>query len=229
VPPYHRAITFLRVPAVAEDRRVDYETWYDSTHIPLRMAQPGFNGAQRYEVLDGPQRYIVVYELEDVTAPEGAEYTALRNWESSQPTDSFEAPALTRPGFERGIYEQLTGPTWPSAELQAPILHCLGHDLNGADMTWFANELQRQLGEVPGVAASRYFEHTEHDYPAGTGMLTPFPRALTLVYVDRQDVLASADYQQVVTNARTRLPRESASYAISGRRVFGALGDEARP
>jgi hypothetical protein len=40
----------------------EFNSWYDEEHIPLRMAVPGFMGAQRYRAPTGGA-YLVVYEL----------------------------------------------------------------------------------------------------------------------------------------------------------------------
>lgn len=41
----------------------DFHDWYDAEHIPIRMAAPGFLGAQRYSRNDGPG-FLAVYDME---------------------------------------------------------------------------------------------------------------------------------------------------------------------
>ncbi|RYE38714.1 MAG: hypothetical protein EOP24_46265 [Hyphomicrobiales bacterium] len=224
-------MTFIRVPAVPDERTAAYEQWYDSTHIPLRMEKPGFLGAQRYETLIGRQRYFVVYELADVTAPEGEEYTKLRQWEASQPPDSFEAPALSRPGFERGIYEQVKGPSWPAPELNAPIVHVAGHhphDSNDEVATWLRDAYVNDLASVEGVRAVRHLVHTQHEYAPGTGMLTPYPRCITISYLDGPEILDSPAFQRVQDAAVARDDDPASTpYVIAGRLVLTATGQPA--
>ncbi|RYF57728.1 MAG: hypothetical protein EOO27_14690 [Comamonadaceae bacterium] len=223
-----RVVTFIRVPAVSDERTAAYEQWYDSTHIPLRMEKPGFLGAQRYETLVGKQRYFVVYELADVTAPEGEAYTKLRQWEASQSADSFEAPALSRPGFERGIYEQVSGPAWPAPELKAPIVHVAGHhphDSNDVFADWLRNTYVADLASVEGVAAVRHLVHTRHEYAPGTGMLTPYPRCITISYLDSPEILDNPAFKRTQDAAVKRDDDPAPTpYVIVGRLVFTATG-----
>ena len=57
-----------------EDR---FNKWYDTHHIPARMAAPGFISAQRYR---DPERlnYLAVYELESAAALDTPEYNRIR-------------------------------------------------------------------------------------------------------------------------------------------------------
>src|SRR5258705_7524123 len=155
--PDPRAITFVRVPSYGSDRTRAYEEWYDGTHIPQRMTKPGFLGGLRYDCILGRQRYLVMYELASAAAPEGAEYVALRRWESQQPPDSFEAPGLTRPGFERGVYDQVGGPEWPNPTLLAPFVHIAGfsppHSAQPAVDAWLREVHAPLLATLPVATA----------------------------------------------------------------------------
>jgi len=46
----------------------EFHRWYETDHIPARMALPGFLGARRYRALDGEPAYLAVYELDDLDA-----------------------------------------------------------------------------------------------------------------------------------------------------------------
>jgi hypothetical protein len=46
----------------------EFHQWYDTDHIPARMALPGFRGARRFRALDGDPRYLAVYELDSLDA-----------------------------------------------------------------------------------------------------------------------------------------------------------------
>ena len=41
----------------------EFNDWYDTEHIPLRMAVPGFVSAQRYKTEDDLRNYLAVYEM----------------------------------------------------------------------------------------------------------------------------------------------------------------------
>jgi hypothetical protein len=224
-----RAVTFIRVPAHSAERTPAYEQWYDTVHIPLRMSKPGFLGAQRYETLRGSQRYFVLYELLNAAAPEGKEYLELRRWEASQPPDSFEAPGLSRPGFERGIYDQLGGPEWPAGELRAPVVYVAGHHPPAAGEAAFSAWLQSSyvpaIGKVPGVLAVRRLALTSRVFGQGTGMLTPYPRLITVSYLNSNSVIDDPNFASIqakahdVENAADREP-----YVMIGRLVHTAEG-----
>ncbi len=61
----------------------DFNTWYDSEHIPLRVALPGFIGAQRYQV-QGTANYLAVYDMESPAVLESAAYQEVKTNPSEQ-------------------------------------------------------------------------------------------------------------------------------------------------
>lgn len=48
---------------VAPEHEADFNLWYDTKHVPERLAMPGFVSARRYASTDRPGRYLAVYEL----------------------------------------------------------------------------------------------------------------------------------------------------------------------
>jgi hypothetical protein len=228
-----RAVTFIRVPAVSPERTPAYEAWYDGVHIPFRMAKPGFLGAQRYETVLGRQRYFVLYELSNAAAAESEEYLELRRWEASQPPDSFEAPGTTRPGFERGIYDQVAGPTWPGVELRSPMVFVAGHHPPGGDEAAFADFLRSgyapALERISGVRAVRRFTLTTHEFGPGTGMLTRYPHFVTVSYLDSEAVIDDAAFAGIQVEAR-RLENaaDREPHVMVGRLVHTAQGAAAQ-
>jgi hypothetical protein len=61
------AILFSQMEPPAE-LTDEFHGWYETDHIPARMALPGFRGARRYRALDGEPAYLAVYELDDLDA-----------------------------------------------------------------------------------------------------------------------------------------------------------------
>jgi hypothetical protein len=55
-----------------------FHDWYDTDHIPARMALPGFQGARRFRALDGEPAYLAVYELDDLDALQTEGYQQLK-------------------------------------------------------------------------------------------------------------------------------------------------------
>ncbi|RNM12190.1 DUF4286 family protein [Nocardioides pocheonensis] len=228
-------MTFIRVPAWHDARTPQYEYWYDNVHIPLRMRQPGFLGAQRYETLLGRQRYFVLYELADATATESPEYLALRSWEAAQPADSFEAPATSRPGFERGIYDQTAGPSWPDPSLTAPVAHIAGFQPSEISEEEFLKKLELMYGTlfraIPQIAAVRLFRLTGHSFRGSakkTQMHTRFPRVIAISYLAEESVMNAAKFAEVQRDARLlENQRDHEPYLMVGRlkhTAFGAAG-----
>lgn len=58
-----------------EDR---FNKWFDTHQVPVRMALPGFLGAQRYKAVER-DNYLTVFELENLAALESDAYTNLRD------------------------------------------------------------------------------------------------------------------------------------------------------
>lgn len=46
----------------------DFHDWYETDHIPARMALPGFAGARRYRAMTGTPEFLAVYELDSLAA-----------------------------------------------------------------------------------------------------------------------------------------------------------------
>jgi hypothetical protein len=229
-----RAITFVRVPPYGPERAQAYEEWYDGTHIPLRMTKPGFLGTLRYDCIVGPQRYLVMYELESASAPEGPEYVALRRWESQQPPESFEAPGLTRPGFERGIYDQVAGPEWPDPALLSRLVHIAGFSPAEAALPameeWLRDVHAPRLAELPAVAAVRTFIMTRKTFGSGTGLISAHPKLMTLTYLDDASTMDEAAF--VAAQAESRRLESTPDrepYVVVGSLVFSAMGAGQEP
>jgi hypothetical protein len=193
------------------------------------MTKPGFLGALRYDCIVGRQRYLVMYELDSASAPEGREYVELRRWESQQPPDSFEAPGLTRPGFERGIYDQVAGPDWPDPTLLSPLVHIAGFSPpwagSAALETWLREVHAPQLAALPGVRAVRTFVRTRRAFGAGTGLISEHPEMMTISYLDDASAMSDAAFEaaqlesRLVENTPDREP-----YVVVGSLVFSAMG-----
>lgn len=62
-----------------EGWETDFHDWYETEHIPQRMAVPGFEAAWRYEAIEGEPRYLACYFLDDMAALELPEYRRLKS------------------------------------------------------------------------------------------------------------------------------------------------------
>lgn len=61
----------------------EFNTWYDTDHIPVRMVLPGFEGVQRYRATEG-DNYLVVYDMESMAALKTPGYEKVKTAPSEQ-------------------------------------------------------------------------------------------------------------------------------------------------
>jgi hypothetical protein len=55
----------------------EFNCWYDTEHVPERLALPGFESARRYVSPLGWPRYMALYDLADVAALDSPEYRSV--------------------------------------------------------------------------------------------------------------------------------------------------------
>lgn len=53
-------LVLMQPPPTLEE---EFNAWYDTEHIPERLAVPGFETALRYVCIDGAPRYLAMYDL----------------------------------------------------------------------------------------------------------------------------------------------------------------------
>jgi len=53
-------LVLMQCPPTLED---EFNAWYDTEHLPERLAVPGFETALRFVCLDGNPRYLAMYDL----------------------------------------------------------------------------------------------------------------------------------------------------------------------
>jgi hypothetical protein len=66
----------LDVPAAIEE---EFNEWYNTVYVPGYLTVPGVIRARRFVALDGPPKYLVVYELERPDVPESEAWTRVRD------------------------------------------------------------------------------------------------------------------------------------------------------
>ena len=64
-------LVLMDCPTYLED---EFNAWYDTEHIPERLAIPGFETGLRFVCLEGHPRYLAMYDLE---RPEVLEFDGL--------------------------------------------------------------------------------------------------------------------------------------------------------
>ena len=76
------------VPAAHEE---EFNRWYDIEHLPLLLQVPGVLGARRFRASSGSPRYIALYDLSDIHAPEHPAWKSAVNTEWTKRIDEVTA------------------------------------------------------------------------------------------------------------------------------------------
>jgi hypothetical protein len=96
----HEGLLVVRVDVRAEDED-ELNRWYDTEHIPDRLAVPGFRSAARFRSIEHPGRYLAVYELDDPSAVATPEYLG-------QPMSPWATSLMARwTSWERSVWERI--------------------------------------------------------------------------------------------------------------------------
>jgi hypothetical protein len=152
-------LAMMDIPAEVE---ADFNHWYDTEHIPERLAVPGFRGARRYKAVEGGPAYQALYELDSLDVLDTAEYKRLA-------TINSEGTRRIVPQFQnmfRGVYREIATEVPETAApekvgavllvgLSVPVEH--EEEFNA----WYNTEHLPYLAAVPGVLRARRFEPTD--------------------------------------------------------------------
>jgi len=162
-----RAVILGCFKDVAPDIEDDWNRWYETSHIPARLALPGFIAARRFKAYEGECQYVSVYELENADAVTSEPYRVLKRKETALPATSFEARTLQLPGFLRGIYRQVYPDTeyrMPDTEYLFMVAHDIPPDKEDAFTAWYDTEHLPAMLRVPGFVTARRFKlvHTQN-------------------------------------------------------------------
>ncbi|WP_173930985.1 DUF4286 family protein [Chelativorans sp. Marseille-P2723] len=78
---YGFLLVMMQPPPAMEE---EFNEWYDTEHVPERLAVPGFLSARRFVSVDGHPRYLAMYDLERPDVLDSEAYKAVSG-ESSSP------------------------------------------------------------------------------------------------------------------------------------------------
>lgn len=67
-------LVMMEPPATLEE---EFHDWYDSEHLPQRLALPGFESGSRWVCLSGWPRWLAIYDLSSTDALNDAAYLAV--------------------------------------------------------------------------------------------------------------------------------------------------------
>lgn len=88
----------------------EFNNWYDTEHIPLRMDVPGFTGARRYKNPNG-EGYLAVYEMTDSEVLQSEPYRQVKE----NPSELTARMLREVSGFTRYTCEQIGKQVTPGA------------------------------------------------------------------------------------------------------------------
>jgi hypothetical protein len=183
---------WMKLPAGLEE---EFNAWYDTEHVPERMAVPGFLTARRY-VTQGPEPvYMAQYEVADLSVLHTEPYGSI----SRNPT-----PWTRRIGRKvleniRNEYElvQSIGEAPPTPAPCALLVRIETAPEDDAELNdWYEHEHLAALQGVPGCFRARRFRAT-----AGA------PRYLAIYELANREVAASDAWRTAGATDWTRRMR----------------------
>lgn len=82
----------------------EFHDWYDTEHIPVRLALPGFESAVRYEIVAGHPRYLAVYHISDMNVIQSKAYRQLKD----RPSERARRMLGSVEGFTRYVCDLIS-------------------------------------------------------------------------------------------------------------------------
>ena len=192
-------------------QEADWNHWYNTNHLPARLAIPGILSAQRFTNIEDDTaatfssvnvepKYLALYDLADVTAVQGEPYRKLLEEEAKLPADSFETCTKRAPKFARGVYEQLYPEQGEYVPRRTGFIFVVGHDVprnrRREFNCWYNTEhLPAMLG-VPQFLAARRFALAEREVPARVGDGGSLPQFVTVYDLESPSAFDSEAYKK---------------------------------
>jgi hypothetical protein len=144
------------IPAEIEP---EFNDWYDTEHVPERLATAGFRGAQRYRAVEGAPAYQALYDLESVAVLDTPAYKRL----NESPSERTRRILPQFRNVHRGVYTQIfpeeaeaePAPAGTTALLLVGISPPPGYEEEFE--AWYNLEHIPYLSRVPGVLRARRF------------------------------------------------------------------------
>ena len=62
----------------------EFNDWYETEHIPVRLALPGFTRAVRYRECEAARKYLAIYEIGDLSVLESPGYHVVKTQPSAR-------------------------------------------------------------------------------------------------------------------------------------------------
>ncbi len=118
-------LVLMQPPPAFEE---EFNCWYDTEHIPERLAVPGFTAARRYACLLGWPRYMALYDLANLEVLDSAAYLRV----SGARFSPWTRRVLSRVRVDRMVAAQLYPGDAPTTDCARTLL--LRFAASGASM-----------------------------------------------------------------------------------------------
>ena len=151
-------IAAMNFSDVAED---EFHDWYDTEHVPERLAVPGFLNAERWIGVTNPKDSLALYDLENVNVLQSAPYRAVGGANGSPWTKrvtSRTKPIIRLEG-EQVLPGDLLAPVGQAQALLFISMNAAPEHENEFN-EWYNIEHLPALAAVPGVLAARRYRGT---------------------------------------------------------------------
>jgi hypothetical protein len=149
----HLLSVYAGIPAEIED---DFNQWYNTQHVPERLAVAGFQSAARYASLKGEPKYLALYELEDARVLESPAYKKLGDHPNAW--DKRILPQLQVEA--RTVYERIFTCGEAAPEHAAFLLSVrldIAPEVEAEFNEWYNVDHLPKLAAVPGVHGARRY------------------------------------------------------------------------
>jgi hypothetical protein len=179
----------------------EFNDWYDSEHVPARLATPGFGAIARYRACDGlVPEWLGTYEITPGLLATPAYRAVVENGSARE--KSIAAAVAVQ---DRRVYSLLSDSGPAAVSGAAPVLMAVSMSVPAAaedDMTaWYDEEHIPMLLAVPGWRRCRRFTLRSGDAP----------RFLSLHEIESQAAFDEPAYKAAVTTPWRNRVVESAT------------------
>jgi len=147
----------------------EFDDWYDTEHLPERLAVPGFINAERWLGTTNPKHSVALYDLDEVGVLHSAPYRAVGGANGSPWTKRVTGRTrmLIRLEGEQIKPGDALAPVGEAAALLLIAMNVAPE--HEADFNeWYNTEHLPQLGAVPGVLCARRYRGTVGLQPTGS-------------------------------------------------------------
>ncbi|MGE3541320.1 MAG: hypothetical protein AB7N91_28285 [Candidatus Tectimicrobiota bacterium] len=153
-------MVYCEVPERYEE---EFNAWYNTEHIPERLAIPGVLNAARYQAVAGGPKYLACYEL---ASPDAWYTAAWQQWLTNPtPWSRRMSPSVIGTAYIRNLYRRIYPATVPAETAQAdmaPVIlvgrMSVPAELDAKFNEAYNNERLPLCDRIPGYIRARRFE-----------------------------------------------------------------------